>query len=75
MLGGLGKLCAACGFVGVIGEARWFAFSVFLGMSGQSSGQSSDERREVREAGGDQHWSMAALKWQSFAARGRIWPP
>lgn len=35
MLGGLGKLCAACGFVGVIGKARWLAFSVFLGTSGQ----------------------------------------
>lgn len=48
---------------------------VFRHVWSNSSGQSSDERKEVREAGGDQRWSTAALKWQSFVVRGRIWPP
>lgn len=42
MLRELGKVCAACGAVAVVGEAQQFGFSIFLevlGMSGVKTPQ------------------------------------
>lgn len=75
MLGGSGKLCAACGFVGVIGGARQFSFSMFLGMSGQTAlGRVKMRGRRGGRLGvmHDEHGSMAVLKWQSFVAGGDL---
>lgn len=36
MLRELGKVCAACGFVWVVGEAQQFGFSTFLVVLGMS---------------------------------------
>lgn len=73
MLGWSGKLRAACGFVSVIGGARRFSFSVFLGTSGQTAlGRVKMRGRRGGRLGvmHDERGSMAVLKWQSFVAGG-----